>query len=75
MIFYIFCVWMLADLVVSGVFQRSYWKRRDVPLSQLYREAKGGKEIDPPGRGGAIGRVTRVGSGILMLLSIAAYFV
>jgi hypothetical protein len=74
-IFYVFCVWMLADLVVSGVFSQRYWKARNVPISQLYHDAKEGRELESPRRRVAIGRVTRVGSMILMLIFIALYFI
>jgi hypothetical protein len=74
-IFYLFCVWMLADLVVSGVFRRSYWKARNVPISQLYHDAKQRREINLPRQGGVIGRVTRVGGTIFMLIFIALYFI
>jgi hypothetical protein len=74
-IFYVLCVWTLADLVVSGVFRRSYWTTRNVPISQLHHDAKQGKEINLPRQGGVIGRVTRVGSAIFMLIFIALYFI
>ena len=69
-IFYVFSVWLIADLVLSGVFSRSYWKDRDRPLSQMYREGSWPKQ-----GGGAIGRVTRVGSTVFMLIFLALYFV
>ena len=46
-------------MVASGVYRRSYWKARNVPLSQIYHDAKQGRETLP--RGDGIERVTGVG--------------
>jgi hypothetical protein len=69
-IFYVFAVWLLADLVVSGVFSRNYWKTRNRPLAEMYREGTW-----PRQGGGAIGRVTRIGSAVFMLIFLALYFI
>jgi len=69
-IFYVFTVWLLADQMVSGVFSRNYWKARNRPLSEMYREGTWPKQ-----GGGTIGRVTRIGSVVFMLIFIALYFV
>jgi hypothetical protein len=73
-VFSVFCVWTLVDLVVSGVFRRSYWKARNVSISQMYNDAKKGRGM-PLLQGHVIGRVTRVGSTILMLIFFALYFI
>jgi hypothetical protein len=70
-VFFVAGVWTLADMVLSGVFSRSYWKARNVPLSQfLYRQAR---EL-PQMQGGAIQRVARVGSITFMMTFFALYF-
>ena len=73
MIFHVACAWVVANMVASGVYRRSYWKARNVPLSQIYHDAKQGRETLP--RGDGIERVTGVGSTILTLIFFALYFI
>jgi hypothetical protein len=72
-IFYIGCVWTLAHMVASGVYRRSYWQAHNVTMSQIYTDAKQGRQTLP--RPGAMERVTSVGSAILMLLFFSLYFI
>jgi hypothetical protein len=73
-IFSMGCVWTFADMVMSGAFRKSYWKARNVSVSQLYRDAKQGR-ITLPRQGLAIERVARIGSMIFMVTFFAMYFV
>ena len=72
-IFYIGCVWLLANIVASGMYRKSYWKTRDIPLSRLYHDAKRARERLPPLSG--LELVTGAGSTILMLVFFALYFI
>jgi hypothetical protein len=73
-VFWVGCVWTLADVMASGMYRRSYWKAHDIPISQIYHDIKQGRESGLPRRG-TIERVTRVGSITLIIIFIALYFV
>jgi hypothetical protein len=72
-IFCIGCVWLLANVVASGMYRKRFWKARDISLSQLYRDAKRGGDNLPALSG--VELVTGVGSTILMLVFFALYFI
>jgi len=63
-VWWVSCVWLIANIVVSRAYKREYWICLDKPISQLLREARAGTLPKSSG----LEKVTAFGATILILI-------
>jgi hypothetical protein len=70
-VFYVACVWLFANILISRAYTREYWKSLDKPISHILRETRSGTFP----KTSALEQVTGFGGVVLMIVVMCLYFV